>query len=725
MLSEKGSSPVQIRDGIVYVQGRRRFLNSTDYPYFRDDACNWPDRLDKLKALGHEVIACYIPWRHHEIEIDGVRRYDFEGETSANRNVIGFIKMCHQRGLKVIAKPGPFVHAELNYGGLPNWVCPNFNPAIEAMVGASGKPFYWGGIQLRADQNGMEELPLPAPFNPTFLTEVERWLRTVTERVIRSFISPEGPIVMIQIANEGIYSNYQRAPWAYDYSRSSLRLFAQFLEGRYHSLEEYNSRHGTGWSTWAEIEPPRIWKSQLDLTGMLSYMDWAAYQSYYMREIFTRIRRWIAVDIPFVINANPPTDEPFGIDAWLSRVNPDDLPEIAYGFTNWIGVASKDFSVVNRYQVMIKRARGANQEENWGFARLYDPEFAYPAVCFYQTLIQIASGATGYNIYTGVGARHTSSDLDGMHQNGYPEYPPIDSEGRLTPKADTVRELNKFFNRWGSEFLESRPVRQVAFGIYLPYANGAVWVEEGDWAHAASLGVPNHGRVLSKFQELCLTSHQDFDLINLQTVEDECLGNYSTILLASGRWMDTSTQEKLRKYLLDGGQLILVGETPSLDEAFRPAHILTEVQGQVQWVPSSEFFRWSAADWVQRVIPKPEVVALNNEAGQFWIWHYVHPKTNVDYLFVFSGSGTGRPIEFQFGLPGKAHTLSLTLPKHSAGVLRIQDGMITDILAKGKNEEIDESVVVACSLDGQTLSAGKPGDWVYSLETRRAAEKDL
>ena len=218
-----GPSSIQIREGITYFNGRSHFLNSTDYPYFRDNSQNWADRLDKIKALGHEVVACYIPWRHHEIEIDGVRRFDFNGETCPNRDVIGFLKLCQEKGLKVIAKPGPFVHAELNYGGLPNWVCPSFNPAIEAMMGASGMPFSWGGIQLKADQAGMEELPLPAPFDPAFLSEVERWLRTVTERVIAPFAGPEGPIVMVQIANEGIYSNYQRAPWAYDYSRSSLQ----------------------------------------------------------------------------------------------------------------------------------------------------------------------------------------------------------------------------------------------------------------------------------------------------------------------------------------------------------------------------------------------------------------------------------------------------------------------------------------------------------------------
>jgi len=713
MRLKNGPSSIQIREGIAYFNGGRRFLNSADYPYFRDDRHNWADRLDKLKALGHEMVACYIPWRHHEIEVGGIRRFDFTGETLPNRDVIGFIKLCQERGLKVIAKPGPFVHAELNYGGLPNWVCPSFNPAIEAMMGALGKPFCWGGVQPKADRSGMQELPLPAPFDPAFLGEAERWLRTVTERVIAPFTGSNGPIVMIQLANEGIYSNYQRAPWAYDYSRSSLQVYIQFLQARYDTLENYNRRHATEWDTWAEIEPPRIWNRELDLAGMRSYADWAAFQSYYMREILTRIRGWIAVDLPFVINANPPTDESFGVDAWLSRINPDDLPGIAYGFTNWIGVACKDSSVVERYQIMIKRARGANYEENWGFSRLYEPEFAHSSVCFYQTLIQVASGATGYNIYTGVGTRHTGPDLDWMHPDGYPDNPPIDGEGRLTPKADTVRCLNDFFNRWGSEFLETRPVRRVAFGIYLPYAHNAVWVAEQEWEQAAARGIPNHGRNLRKFQQLCLKNHQDFDLLNLQVVEDSQLQRYPTLVLASGRWMDRHTQEKLRRYVLEGGQLILVGEIPCADEDFQPTHILAEAQAKARVIRSSEFDGWTPADWGKRVVPKPEVVALNPEASRSWIWQYSHPEKDVDYLFVFSGKENRGPIEFQFRSRERTHTLGLTIPSSSTGVVRIQDGRITDVLAKGENEEAKEKVVIACRLDGKTISAGEPGDWVF------------
>ncbi len=711
----RSQTPISaIENGVFYLNGKKTFLNSTDYPYYRDDPRNWADRLEKIKSLGNDLVSFYIPWRHHEIEIDGNRRYDFRGETLPNRDVIGFLELCQKLELKAIFKPGPFIHAEVNYGGLPDWVCPNFNPAIEPMSGATGEPFTWPGIQKKKDGSGMEELPLPAPFDPVFLKEVEGWLKTVKAQIIDPFTGPQKPIVLIQIANEGIYSNYQRAPWAYDFSHSSIELYLEFLRRTYGSLQEYNLRHATTWTRWSEIEAPRKWDAPRELSGILFYADWAAYQSYYMREILSRLKEWIPVDLPFVINANPPTDESFGIDAWLSRINPDDLPDIHYGFTNWIGVACKDPSVVERYQVMIKRARGANLEENWGFSELYEHEFAHPSVCLYQTMVQIASGATGYNIYTGVGTRHVNPDLDRMHSDVYPDHAPIDGEGKLTKKAEIVNFINRFFNQWGNDFLETAPIRPIGFGLYLPYAHSAVWVPDQGWKAAAALGIPNHGRILQQFTRLSLKNHTDFGLPNLQLAGDSQLKRYPALVVASGRWMDKQTQEKLRRYILQEGRLILVGEIPCLDERFHEVNILKDVEEKIQVVGLSEFCAWTDSDWNDRTGLQPGITCINDAARQALIWQYRHAAKDVDYFFVFSGNKVDQPLEFRFRSGNKFHLLRLSLPSLSSAVVRIQAGKISSILAKCENEDLQEVVDPECKLDDEVLMTKAASGWLYN-----------
>jgi hypothetical protein len=261
--------------------------------------------------------------------------------------------------------------------------------------------------------------------------------------------------------------------------------------------------------------------------------------------------------------------------------------------------------------------------------------------------------------------------------------------------------------------LETLPLRPIAFGLYLPYAHSAVWVAAQAWEQTAALGVPNHGRTLRKFQQLCLADHLDFDLPNLELAADRLLQTYSTLVIASGRWMDERTQQKLRGYVAAGGRLILVGEIPTLNADYQPTHLLADVQAKIQVIRPSDFYAWTLENWDACLAVSPEIVPLNQEASQALIWHYVHPQQDIDYLFVFSGKDTIRPVEFQFNARGQTHTLGLTLPPSSAGVLRIQHGSLTELLVKGKNEEARKEVLVVCRLDGVELSADQPGDWAY------------
>ena len=702
-----------VADGKNITNVIKEFLISTDYPYFRDDPKNWEDRLNKIKSLGISVLTSYIPWRHHEIEINGKRQCDFTGKTSPNRDVVGFFQLCQEMEFKVIAKPGPFIHAELNYGGLPNWVCPNINLYIEPMLSAEGIPFFWGGIEKKADGTGLEELPLPSPLDPVFLVQVEKWLRTVTEQVIAPFAGPSGPVICVQVGNEGIYSNYQRAPWAYDYSNSSLHLFRKYLQQTYGDVNNYNRLHGTNYTDWQSIEAPRQWKCPAYPLEFRQYQDWSAYQSYYMRKIFGKLSGYIPVNLPFVINANPPTDDPFGLDAWLSRVNPDELPNLQYGYTNWIGVACKDPGVIERYQTLTKRAKGINYEENWGFSKLYEKEFEYPSVCFFQTMIQIASGAKGYNIYTGVGTRHATADLDLLHQEcDYPDCAPITSDGQAAPKAEIVRLMDEFFTRWGSEFLECEPVCPVAFGLYLPYAQNAVWVAEQDWEKVTSMGIPNHGQALQHFQRLCLAAHVDFDIVNLQTSGIGQHQGYPTLVLASGRIMDKLTQEKLVNHVQSGVNLVLIGEIPSKDSNDQPLLLLDEIKHKIQVVSIEEFLNWDQISWNQRRNTTTGITPQNSISGNTHIWHYSHPHKDIHYLFIFSGSDTNKPVEFDFTSQCIKRNFELLLPPECAGVVRIVNGQVSSLLVKGKNEEFQKEVIPFCRLDKQILVAERSGDWL-------------
>jgi len=56
------------------------------------------------------------PWVFHELPDCTI---DVTGTTRPERDVAAFIDLCHARGLWFIARPGPFVMAELKHEGIP------------------------------------------------------------------------------------------------------------------------------------------------------------------------------------------------------------------------------------------------------------------------------------------------------------------------------------------------------------------------------------------------------------------------------------------------------------------------------------------------------------------------------------------------------------------------------------------------------------------------------
>ena len=91
--------------------------------YFRNMPDAWRDIFKKMKALGCNCMETYCAWNMHE-KRPGV--FDFSG----NLNIAKFIKIAGEEGLMVIVRPGPYICAEWEFGGLPWWIQTNSNMEI-------------------------------------------------------------------------------------------------------------------------------------------------------------------------------------------------------------------------------------------------------------------------------------------------------------------------------------------------------------------------------------------------------------------------------------------------------------------------------------------------------------------------------------------------------------------------------------------------------------------
>ena len=97
------------------IHGKHEFLIGGEFHYFKTPAALWEDRLQKISATGANLLSVYIAWNLHE-PVEGEQRWD--GDYDLDR----FLALCEKYRLYVLIKPGPYICAELDFGGHPDWM---------------------------------------------------------------------------------------------------------------------------------------------------------------------------------------------------------------------------------------------------------------------------------------------------------------------------------------------------------------------------------------------------------------------------------------------------------------------------------------------------------------------------------------------------------------------------------------------------------------------------
>nr|KAF6353283.1 galactosidase beta 1 like [Pipistrellus kuhlii] len=155
--------------------------------YFRVPRVLWADRLFKMQMSGLNAVQLYVPWNYHEPE-PGV--YNFNG----SRDLIAFLKEASVANLLVILRPGPYICAEWEMGGLPAWLLRKPN------------------IHLRTS-------------DPDFLAAVDSWFKVLLPKIHPWLYHNGGNIISIQVENE--YGSYQACD--FDYMKHLAGLFRALL----------------------------------------------------------------------------------------------------------------------------------------------------------------------------------------------------------------------------------------------------------------------------------------------------------------------------------------------------------------------------------------------------------------------------------------------------------------------------------------------------------------
>lgn len=152
----KDGKPIKLISGAVH--------------YFRNLPETWPDIFEKLRAMGCNCVETYCAWNMHEPKPG---TFDFTGRL----DIVRFIKEAEKAGLMVIVRPGPYICAEWEFGGLPWWIQRE------------------EGLEIRCR-------------NEVYIRYFDRYLDELLGRVRPLLCTNGGPVILLQCENEyGYYGD--------------------------------------------------------------------------------------------------------------------------------------------------------------------------------------------------------------------------------------------------------------------------------------------------------------------------------------------------------------------------------------------------------------------------------------------------------------------------------------------------------------------------------------
>jgi beta-galactosidase len=149
------------------ISGERVFLHSAAIHYFRMPRKEWREVLVKAKLAGINCIDTYFAWNVHE---PNKGDWHFEGDADCGE----FLDLCAELGLWVLARPGPYICAEWDFGGFPWWL-------------------------------GQEEGIKFRDFNKVYLKHVDLYFDHIIEIIRQRQLTEGGSVILVQVENEYEY----------------------------------------------------------------------------------------------------------------------------------------------------------------------------------------------------------------------------------------------------------------------------------------------------------------------------------------------------------------------------------------------------------------------------------------------------------------------------------------------------------------------------------------
>ena len=550
---------IRVESNGLYLDGRSIPLYSGAVHYWRHAPDAWKTILERIKALGFEIVSFPVPWGVHE---SGPGIFDF-GQKNPQKGLPNFLDLCREVGLLVIVRPGPIVDEDMPYGGFPLRVIRN--PAVWALT-STGSPAVSSRFQ--------PPTAMPSYASEKLIQETAKFLDQLMPILTpRQF--PDGPIILCEINKETAFMGRTRA-YDVDYSSESVALYRRFLGEKYGSIEALNAVYGTKYTAVSEIVPPKNCDAvvQRDLPW---YLDWVEYKEHLVRRFLRRLadmfrERGVTV--------------PLAVDGPETFTTPVDAQEIQKNLeTPLVGMEIDPRPA--EYPALARQVRYLTGTSRLPFVSRFGcggswlaPQLNSPAELEFAVLCSVMHGMSAVDFHMlAEGDRWVGS-------------PVLRSGEYRTEYADLFRRLSAWFAQhriWESKkncrtlVLISRQLERyhAAFStlnqaylglLRIPYVFSEVPSSLGFPVEPYLQSIREEGSWIREACRYLESAQVEYNLAGSNLMLDE-LVKYDMIFAPTADFMDPAEQQKLLDFAGRGGHLVFGPVLPTLDDRLNPASV--------------------------------------------------------------------------------------------------------------------------------------------------------
>lgn len=561
---------VQFSEKKILIDGKPVFLLSGETHYFRQPRSQWQHLLDEAKKMGLNCISSYVPWLLHE-EKEG--EYCFEDRLDLG----AFIDLCKENGLYFFVRPGPFIMAEMKREGLPYWVAKKHPDAVP--IGFDDVPSSLTNLDY---------------LNPGYLSECRKWYQKVMQVIVPRLHCNGGNIIGVQLDNEiGMLNWVANSPML---NENTLNRFVAWLQNEYFP-KELKERYPFSLTDSAVYVP--AFRSPKEEYAVAFHFDFGRFLRGYYAE-YVKILKGYAEeagvhDTPFFINIHGTGesrifDFPLGVSQLYEAYNQGE--GLVSGTDVYLGEPTEgtyqDLYVANVVtDCMNKKGNPLTSIEfecsDGPYCSLSGLRY-HPSATSHKMLMCLSQNARMLSFYVfsggenyllkeqepdGNGRMAFTGQMHGVNAPLQPDDTHNFSFDFIAKTARTIHALNPLIASSRQE------IDGVSLGFIPDYFLTEMIYPKSEKMKQIYQNLKRWrcAGVIDSAARGLLSNGIAFDGVDIQHEE---IPAGRAVMVLSARYMPCAVQEKLVKFVQEGGRLFLYGEVPEYDLEGNPCTVLME-----------------------------------------------------------------------------------------------------------------------------------------------------